>query len=107
MFRAYVYIAISFFLALIGTFVNYGLVVYGIYGQLIGFSIELLLIVVLVYGIFYSFFRVSKLPRVKMKIIHGIVVFLLTLCAAWLIVDGHIPAATKMYNGTLSCPTCP
>lgn len=107
MFRAYVYLAVSFLLALMGTFVNYSMVIYNVYGQPIGFAIEVLLMIVLGYSIFYGFFRVSKLPLVKAKMIHGAIVSLITICALWLIIDAHIPAAIKMYNGTLSCPTCP
>ncbi len=107
MLKVYSCLIASIILALIGTFVNYSLVIYNVYGQLAGFYAEILLMTVLCCGISYGFFRVSKLRAARTKIVHGIIVSLFAMFALWLIMDAHVPAAVKMFYGELSCPTCP
>ncbi len=107
MIRAYVYLVISFLFSFIGTLANYSLVIYNIYPQPLGFAVEMLFVIILICSILYALYRVKIVSVVKIKILHGAIVLLMTLCALYLIIDLHIPFAIEMYHGTLSCPTCP
>jgi heme A synthase len=107
MIKTYVYLFAAFLISLSGTFINYGLVVYGVYPQMIGFFIELILIFVLVLTVLHAIFRIYKVASFRWKLIHSAIILALSIVAGALTLKVHIPISVKLYHGILNCALCP